>query len=109
VRIYHFTIDKMRADAERMKLKTAPDFRLKDPTGKTYTLKEASAGKPTLIVFIKDGCPCSIEAEPVLQALAKHHGDKIRLVGIIDKGPKEAKEWIKNHESRYLILCDPDK
>lgn len=104
----HPVTTEMRTNAERMKLKTAADFNLKDANGKSYTLAQATEGKPTLLVFIKYGCPCSIEAEPILQELAKHHGDKAKIVGIIDKGPKETKEWIKNNESKQLILCDPD-
>jgi len=97
---------EMRANSERMKLKSAPDFKLKNVDGKEFNLAKAMDGKPTLIVFVKDGCPCSIEAEPMLQQLAKHHGDSIRLVGIFDKGVKEAKEWIKNNTSQHLILLD---
>lgn len=97
----------MRKASERMKLKSAPDFNLKDANGKAFTLAQATGGKPALIVFVKDGCPCSIEAEPVLQALAKHHGEHIRMIGIFDKGAKEAKAWMANNETKHLFLIDP--
>lgn len=99
---------EMRTNSEKMARKKASDFKLKDLNGKFYNLAQATEGKPTLIVFIKEGCPCSIEAEPILQQLAKHHGDSVRLVGIINKGAEGAKKWIEDNSSTNLVLCDPD-
>lgn len=105
----HPVTEAMRVNSERMKLKPAPDFKLKALNGMEVTLDQAVAGKPTLLFFIKDGCPCSTEAEPLFQSLKKHHGDKINLVGIIDVDIPKAREWAKTHEAEHLILVDPSK
>lgn len=103
----HPVTNDMLVKSERMKLKDAPDFKLKALNGMDVSLDQAMGGKPTLLFFIKDGCPCSTEAEPLFQALKKHHGEKISMVGIIDVAPEKAKEWAKTHEADHLILCDP--
>lgn len=95
--------------AERANAKTAKkaaDFRLPDAAGKSRLLSEFLV-KPTLVYFIKDGCPCSIEAEPVLQSLYSHLNGTANFVGIIGSKVATAKEWSDNHKSAYPVLADP--
>jgi peroxiredoxin len=102
----HPVTDPMRVAAERMKLKAAPEFNLVGLDGKKHSLKEYE-DKPTFLYFIKYGCPCSIEAEPVIQALGKFHGDKINFVGITEATPDKAKKWASDNQADHIILCDP--
>ena len=48
----HPVTEAMRANSERMKLKPAPDFKLKALNGMEVTLDQAVGGKPTLLFFI---------------------------------------------------------
>ncbi len=98
----------MIAKSEALSRKPAPEFTLKDLYGKEWTRTEAQRAKPTLIYFIMDGCPCSTDAEPMFQALWKHHAGDITFVGVINKAGADAKKWHDNHDMPYLMLLSPD-
>ena len=57
----------------------APDFKLRDLSGKTYTRSEISAGKPVLLAFYKVTCPTCQYAFPFLERI---HRGKTRDIGI---------------------------
>lgn len=98
----------MREDAEAMARKPAPDFKLPDLEGKLWTRDEAQEGKPTLIYFILDGCPCSTDAEPLIQSLRKTHDGRINFVGIIDTPAEKSRKWVKDHSTKNLVLISDD-
>lgn len=104
----HPVTDPMREDAEAMARKPAPDFEIPDLDGKLWTRESAQAGKPTLIYFILDGCPCSTDAEPLIQSLRKTHEGRINFVGVIDSAPEKAKKWVKDHNTQNLVLISRD-
>src|SRR5690242_13492083 len=42
----------------------APPLTAADQDGRTRSLPDLADGRPLVVVFIKDGCPCGPEAEP---------------------------------------------
>lgn len=104
----HPVTNPMRDDAEAMARKPAPDFKLPDLGGKLWTRDEAQGGKPTLIYFILDGCPCSTDVEPLFQSLRKVHGERINFVGVIDTPAEQAKKWVEGHSTKNLVLISDD-
>ncbi|MEQ1934453.1 MAG: redoxin domain-containing protein [Fimbriimonadaceae bacterium] len=96
---------EMEARARAKSAKKAPLFELSDSSGRDRKLSEFLS-KPTLLYFIKDGCPCSIEAEPMIQALYGHLKGQANFVGIIGSPAKIGKEWENTHGSPYPVLSD---
>lgn len=108
----HPVTDPMNASALSMARTAAPDFKLPDIDGNLKTLKVAQDGKPTFIYFIKDGCPCSTEAEPLYQNLYAHLNPdeqvRVNFVGIIGSDEKIGKAWSMRFNTPYTVLCAPD-
>jgi len=99
--------ESMLERAEREARKPAPDFSLPDLHGKTWNLREAQNGLPTFLYFVQNGCPCSVDAEPLFHKLAKHHEGRINFVAVIDSEPNMAKTWAEQNSTPYLMICDP--
>jgi peroxiredoxin len=60
----------------------APDFRLRDPAGKTWS-RQDFAGSPLLVAFICNHCPFVKHVRHVLAALAEEYrGKGVAVVGI---------------------------
>ncbi len=61
-----------RAYGRRLRIEggaTAPTFRAPGSDGETYVLGDLLKDGPLVLVFIKDGCPCSKSAEPFFRRL----------------------------------------
>lgn len=104
----HPVTDPMREDAAAMARKPAADFKIPDLDGKEWTLAEVQQGKPTLVYFILDGCPCSTDAEPLIQSLRKTHEGRVNFVGIIDSPAEKARKWVDGHSTKNLVLISRD-
>jgi hypothetical protein len=71
-------------------------------------LPGAAWGRPTVLIFIKEGCPCSEAAETCFRRLFAAYGDRASFLGVIDGGPSEARQWVVRHQTPYPVLADPD-
>lgn len=77
--------------------------------GRSYSLDDlTTGGRPAVLVFIKDGCPCSESAQPYFNRLHAAYGERARFVGVIGGNTAEARRWAVSHEVRFPILADPD-
>lgn len=63
-------------------------------------------GRPALVVFIKQGCPCSVEFEPYFQNLVNRYRDRVSFVGVFDGVPREAREYAAANRVGYPIVAD---
>ncbi|CAN5909621.1 hypothetical protein BH23PLA1_BH23PLA1_10410 [soil metagenome] len=79
-----------------------------DADGRSQNLSALADADPLLIVFIKDGCPCSTSAEPFFQRLFDAYGDRVRFLGVIDGDRETARSWADRHGTPYPLLLDPD-
>lgn len=96
----------MERETGRLALKPAPDFTLTDPSGRSVRL--GGYGKPQFILFILDGCPCSVDAQPIMTKLSKRYDGKVDFVGVIDAGMDKAKDWKRLYSVPFPIVPDPD-
>lgn len=86
----------------------APDATLLGPDGKTVTLGEALAGRPTILIFFRGGwCPfCSRH----LAALGQHELELralgYQIVGLSAEGPEKLKPTAAANHVRYRLLSD---
>jgi len=105
----HLVTAKMMEIASGWLQKEAPTFATKDYEGKAVTLGGEALTRPQFIYFIKDGCPCSIEVEPLFHDLQKRFAKSIEFVGVIDQADKKARQWSTDMLTPYPVVSDPTK
>ena len=86
----------------------AGPFRAEAGDGRTLDLDGLTQDRPLVMIFIKQGCPCSVAAQPYFNRLAAAFGGKANVVGVIDGDAGAAAAWGSVHKVRYPILADPD-
>jgi hypothetical protein len=64
---------------------------------------------PLLLVFIKEGCPCSVAMEPFFHRLARTYADTACFAGVIDADVRAARRYAEANGTPYPILADPDR
>ncbi len=79
-----------------------------DAAGTAFDLDSLTTeGRPLVVIFIKDGCPCSTSAEPFFRRLHFAYGDRATFLGVIDGGPSSARRWADDHHTPFPVLADP--
>lgn len=105
----HPVTKEMEIAAENLKRTPAPKFVLSDQNGDLISSDLLKSGKPTLLLFIKDGCPCSIESQPFFNDLAAKFGGDVHFLGIIDGSAKASQNFADANTVPFSILVDPSK
>jgi peroxiredoxin len=100
--------DSMRAAARLMAGRRVTDLSAVGSDGRAYSPASEASGRPLVLVFIKDGCPCSESAEPYFQRLHAAYGARASFLGVIDADPSTARDWASRHATPYPVLSDPD-
>jgi len=77
--------------------------------GRRLDWQQLSEGRPVLLVFIKDGCPCNAEFDSYLRRVEKLYRDDVRFVGVIDGGVETARRYVERSRVEYPILADADR
>lgn len=85
--------------------KPIPSFSLKATDGKTYTQKEFAA-KPTVVIFLKKGCPHNPKSAPDFNKLPGLFGAKVNVVAITDADLATAKAYAKEIKLTVPIIAD---
>lgn len=98
--------DEMRKAAASLKLTKAPELVATDYLGNNYENNVLKQGYPTLIFFIKSGCPCSMDAQPIFNNMAKAFGPNARFLGVFDDNAVEAKAFANLNQVTFPILLD---
>ncbi|HSI71800.1 MAG TPA: redoxin domain-containing protein [Fimbriimonas sp.] len=87
--------------------KVAPAFKAQDIHGKSVVIGSPSADRPQFVYFVLDGCPCSIEAEPLFHDLAKQFQGKVDFVSVTNADLAKAKRWDVQMLPSYPVISDP--
>lgn len=103
----HPVTPEMTAAASSKAKRSAPGYAGEDAYGKPYSVGSPAADRPQFIYFIKDGCPCSIEVQPLFNDLAKRYQGQIDFVGIIDRDTKDARRYHTDMLMHGQIVADP--
>ena len=87
----------------------APDFELKDTSGKLVHLSDFWSNGPALILFWRHyGCSCGVDRAKLLK---NEYADYIKLgasVVVIGQGdPERSKDYSEKHDIPCPVLCDP--
>lgn len=98
----------MKANAAKLARTPIPKFSEKDPDGNLYTESDLSLGKPAILIFVKNGCPCSIEAQPIFNDMARAFGGDAKFFALIDADDRESAAYADYNKMPFPIITDPD-
>ncbi|HVT14368.1 MAG TPA: redoxin domain-containing protein [Fimbriimonadaceae bacterium] len=105
--IRHPVSRAMLLDAATFSEKVAPYFRLQDAHG--IDVQIGGVGKkPQFVYFILDGCPCSLDAQPLFNKMYQRYKDKVDFIGVIDKPKPNAIDYAGMTTMLCPIVSDPD-
>ncbi len=104
----HLATDRMIAGSEKAAGTKAPDFEARGDDGKLYRLSEIVKNGPAVLVFIKDGCPCSRSADQYLRRIHTAGRGWVPFFGVIDGNVLVADRWVEQTGTVFPILADPD-
>lgn len=86
----------------------APEFSLKDPEGKSYTLAEALKQGPVLLAFFKSSCPVCQFTFPFLERLhqAVRGKNNLSLWGVSQDDADETRDFARQYGLTFPMLLD---
>lgn len=77
--------------------------------GSSLGWSELSDGAPVVLIFVKQGCPCSIEFAPHFQQVEATYRGAVRFADVIDADVARAGRWKHDHDVAYTVLSDADR
>lgn len=105
--VRHPVSREMLLDAAVFSEKAAPYFKLKDAHG--IDVQIGGVGKkPQFVYFILDGCPCSLDAQPLFNKMYAKYKDKVDFIGVINTAKAKAIDYAGMTTTVHPIVCDPD-
>lgn len=104
----HPVTDPMWKNARAVAGKPAPNFTLQDLNSKDWTLSVATKEAPVVLVFTKDGCPCSIESQPFFNSIASNYAGTAKFVGVIDADKIVASKYRDDFKVPYEMILAGD-
>jgi len=85
----------------------APQFSLPSADGNTFSLREALARGPVVLVFYKKSCPVCQYAFPFYQRLFQAYGNRgVTLAGVSQNPKKETVEFAAKFGVKFPLLLD---
>lgn len=85
-----------------------PTFSATATDGKTYTA-QSFIQRPTIIVFLMDGCPSNKAGVPLVNDLAAQLKGKVDVVGIMDSDLASVRKQVAEHSIQFPVIADPQK
>ncbi|WP_020476011.1 peroxiredoxin family protein [Zavarzinella formosa] len=68
-----------------------------------------ASDRPTVVIFILPGCPCSEAYEQQTHELFRACGSQAHFIGVVAGDDQEAIEWQREHQTPYLVIADADR
>jgi peroxiredoxin len=84
-------------------------FRAVAQDGTPFQWPEAHGARPLVVIFIKQGCPCSVDFEPFFHRLELQYRGAALFVGVIDGEADVARAYALENKVPYPVLTDPDR
>ena len=88
----HPVTAEMADRVKKLNRKVGKFFKLPDSNGKPVLIG-GQGPKPQFLIFVKKGCPCSYDAEPLMQDLYKHFGGRVEFIEVTDADIADAHAW----------------
>ncbi len=80
----HYVTPRQLTSTAALAATTVPVLTARTESDQLFTWPAPDDRRPLLLVFIKNGCPCSVEMEPFFHRLAHAYRDVVRFAGVID-------------------------
>lgn len=103
----HVATETMIRQADGQTAHLAPRIVATDGRGIEHDTGSDPAGRCLVLVFIKNGCPCSVAAQPFFERIAGSFAGEARFLGVIDGTPETARAWGEKYRAKMPILADP--
>jgi peroxiredoxin Q/BCP len=88
----------------------APDFKLKDENGNSYTLKQFRGKRVVLYFYPKDDTPgCTKEACAFRDDYHVYTDHDIVIIGVSADDAKSHQKFKDKYDLPFILLSDPDK
>ncbi len=104
--VRHIVTRTMEEESAARTRKPAPVFGLASYDGKPVHLGGARE-RPTFVYFVKEGCPCSFDANPFYKDLAKAMAGDVEFVAVTDADAEGARRWSTELGVPYPVVSDP--
>jgi hypothetical protein len=88
-----------------MSKKTAPFFKVKD----IHEIDVQIGGqgkKPQFVYFILDGCPCSLDVQPLFNRMYLRFKDKVDFIGVINVGKARGLDYAGTTTTLHPVVSD---
>lgn len=87
--------------------RAAPDFQLKTLDGQSFSLQDALARGPVILLFFKVSCPTCQYALPFYERLFQaYKGRNLTVVGVSQNNPEDTKAFAKEFGITIPLLLD---
>jgi peroxiredoxin len=68
-----------------------------------------SGGAAVVVIFVKQGCPCSREFEPYFHRLYEAYRGTTRFIAVTDGDASIARRYAEESSVPYPVIADPDE
>jgi hypothetical protein len=103
----HPVTEKMTEGAATMARKKIAQAKLESVQGIPVVIGGPNLPRPQFVLFILEGCPCSIDAQPIFNAFSKHWTGKVDFVGVMNASGKNAADWVSDYKPVFPVVSDP--
>ncbi len=103
----HLVTEKMLALTGSKTDKQAPESVAKSTDGTSIKIAPPNGNKPQFVYFVMDGCPCSVDAEPLFHDLQRRFGSSIEFISVTNADQTQAKRWSGQMSVMYPVIPDP--
>ena len=79
----------------------------RDQDGMSRNWQSISGGRPVVLVFVKEGCPCNVEFEPFFERVERLYRGKVKFAAVIDADIVAARAFAVQLKVPYPVLADP--
>jgi hypothetical protein len=106
LQIRHVVTPQMEVETAAMANRMPGPEQAISNSGKSVQFGEAAASRPEFVLFIKTGCPCSVDAQPIFNNLARKFAKEVDFVGVIDGDPEVAKSYASQFLVAFPVVAD---
>ena len=105
----HPVTEQMTRDTEAQSAKSLPRFILPTTDDLEFKVGRPNGKRAQFVYFVKEGCPCSFDAEPFFKELGRKFRKDVDFVCITNAKREKAKDWAGRQAPPYPVCYDPEQ
>ena len=103
----HYVTEQMLLETSAMQNKLATEFEGHGVNGESVSIGKPNAPTAQYVLFIKDGCPCSVDGQGIFNRFSERYKGKIAFIGVSDATPEKTKQYSADFKVPFPIVSDP--